>query len=73
MLRSSSISLCAPINSFVRLLSCCHFSLEELKEASKALSDVLETDLPKMQKQIPDSKLAAASEACDRCGRVLHD
>ncbi|XP_039131094.1 ornithine aminotransferase, mitochondrial [Dioscorea cayenensis subsp. rotundata] len=60
-------------DTIIRLAPPLCISLEELKEASKALSDVLETDLPKMQKQIPDSKLAAASEACDRCGRVLHD
>lgn len=60
-------------DTIIRLAPPLCISLEELKEASKALSDVLEIDLPKMQKQMPDTKVAAAIGACDRCGRVSHD
>lgn len=49
------------------------FSLEELTEASKALSDVLEFDLPKLQKEITKSEEPAAKQVCDRCGRNLYD
>ncbi|XP_057415095.1 ornithine aminotransferase, mitochondrial-like [Lotus japonicus] len=48
-------------------------SRDEILEASKALSDVLETDLPKLLKMKPkDAAPPAAPEACDRCGRVLY-
>ena len=48
------------------------FSPEELAEASKALSDVLEHDLPQMQKQIKKPESEAEKPVCDRCGRDLH-
>ncbi|GJN23943.1 hypothetical protein PR202_gb11641 [Eleusine coracana subsp. coracana] len=47
-------------------------SPEELAEASKALSDVLEHDLPQMQKQVKKSKSEAEKPVCDRCGRDLY-
>lgn len=48
------------------------FSPEELAEASKALSDVLEHDLPQMQKQIKKPESEAEKPVCDRCGRDLY-
>lgn len=48
------------------------FSPEELAEASKALSDVLEHDLPQMQKQIKRPESEAEKPVCDRCGRDLY-
>jgi ornithine--oxo-acid transaminase len=50
------------------------FSPEELAEASKALSDVLEHDLPQLQlqKQIKKPESEAEKPVCDRCGRDLY-
>ncbi|CAL9772950.1 unnamed protein product [Musa acuminata subsp. burmannicoides] len=48
-------------------------SLEELNIASTAFSDVLEIDLPKIQKQKPKSETRTSKQACDRCGRQLYD
>lgn len=48
------------------------FSLDELQEASKALSDVLEHDLLKMQKAKPEHVSPTSSNICDRCGRNLY-
>ena len=48
------------------------FSSDELQEASKALSDVLEHDLPKMQKAKPEHVSPTSSNICDRCGRNLY-
>ena len=48
------------------------FSSDELQEASKALSDVLEHDLPKMQKAKPEQVSPTSSNICDRCGRNLY-
>lgn len=48
------------------------FSPEELAEASKALSDVLEHDLPQMQQQIKKPESEAEKPVCDRCGRDLY-
>ncbi|KAJ0963220.1 hypothetical protein J5N97_028342 [Dioscorea zingiberensis] len=59
-------------DTIIRLAPPLSISLEELKEASKALSDVLEIDLPKMQKQMPDTKVEATKEVCDRCGHLVH-
>ncbi|XP_054802715.1 ornithine aminotransferase, mitochondrial isoform X2 [Prosopis cineraria] len=47
-------------------------SSEEIQVGSNALADVLEIDLPKMQKMKPKDVSAAAPSACDRCGRVLY-
>jgi ornithine--oxo-acid transaminase len=49
-----------------------NFSPEELAEASKAFSDVLEHDLPQLQKQIKKTESAAEKQSCDRCGRDLY-
>jgi ornithine--oxo-acid transaminase len=48
------------------------FSLDELREGSKALHDVLELDLPKMQKAKPEHVSPTSSHICDRCGRDLY-
>lgn len=45
------------------------FSSNELQEASKALHDVLELDLPKMRKPKPAD---APATPCHRCGRNLY-
>ncbi|XVE88407.1 hypothetical protein DITRI_Ditri19aG0067600 [Diplodiscus trichospermus] len=47
-------------------------SLDELQEGSKVLRDVLELDLPNMQKAKPKDSPTTAS-ICDRCGRNLYD
>ncbi|KAL1366569.1 ornithine aminotransferase, mitochondrial [Arachis ipaensis] len=50
-------------------------SWDEIQEGSKALADVLEIDLPKLQKTKPKhdaSQVASHSHACDRCGRLLY-
>ena len=48
------------------------FSSDELQEASKALSDVLEHDLPKLQIAKPEHVSPTSSNICDRCGRNLN-
>nr|CAD1841535.1 unnamed protein product [Ananas comosus var. bracteatus] len=60
-------------DTIIRLAPPLSISLEELTEASKALSDVLEFDLPKLQKEITKSEEPAAKQVCDRCGRNLYD
>lgn len=48
-------------------------SLDELKEGSKALHDVLEIDLPKLMKEKPHTASPSdSSNICDRCGRNLY-
>lgn len=47
-------------------------SHDEIQQGSKALADVLEFDLPKLQKTKPKDAAPVASSACDRCGRVLY-
>ncbi|KAL2343396.1 hypothetical protein Fmac_004681 [Flemingia macrophylla] len=47
-------------------------SQEEIQQGSKALADVLEIDVPKLQKEKPKHAVPVASSACDRCGRVLY-
>ncbi|KAI5331557.1 PREDICTED: ornithine [Prunus dulcis] len=58
-------------DTIIRLTPPLSMSLEELQEGSKALSDVLELDLPKMQKEKPKNISLDASNICDRCGRDL--
>lgn len=50
-----------------------NFSLEELGEASKALNDVMEIDLPAMMedKKKTSKEVPCDAEPCDRCGRYL--
>ncbi|KAI3925465.1 hypothetical protein MKW92_051362 [Papaver armeniacum] len=56
-------------NTIIRLAPPLCISSEELQEASKALSDVLEIDLPKLKKQKPEVDQSPVSQVCDRCGR----
>ncbi|KAF9589006.1 hypothetical protein IFM89_017685 [Coptis chinensis] len=56
-------------NTIIRLAPPLCISLDEIQEASKALSDALEFDLPKSQKQKPEKVSPPASQSCDRCGR----
>ncbi|KAK7399947.1 hypothetical protein VNO78_11144 [Psophocarpus tetragonolobus] len=48
-------------------------SVDEIQQGSKALADVLEIDLPKLQKTKPKDASPVAPSACDRCGRVMYD
>ncbi|KAK4589146.1 hypothetical protein RGQ29_019937 [Quercus rubra] len=56
-------------DTIIRLTPSLSISSDELQEASKALSDVLEHDLPKMQKAKPEQVSPTSSNICDRCGR----
>lgn len=47
-------------------------SLDELKLGTKALSEVFEFDLPKMQEEKPDQVTSNDADVCDRCGRNLY-
>lgn len=47
-------------------------SMDELKLGSKALSEVFEFDLPKMQTKKPEHVTPADADVCDRCGRNLY-
>ncbi|XP_042464717.1 ornithine aminotransferase, mitochondrial-like [Zingiber officinale] len=60
-------------DTIIRLAPPLTISLEEISEASKAISDVLEIDLPKMQKQKQNAETPTPTQACDRCGKQLHD
>ncbi|WOL08940.1 ornithine aminotransferase, mitochondrial [Canna indica] len=57
-------------DTIIRLAPPLCISLEELNEASKAINDVLERDLPKMQEQKPKVETSTL-QPCDRCGRQL--
>ena len=46
--------------------------MDELKVGTKALSEVFEFDLPKMQKEKPDQATSNEVDLCDRCGRNLY-
>ncbi|GAV75030.1 Aminotran_3 domain-containing protein [Cephalotus follicularis] len=59
-------------STIVRLTPPLTMRLDELQEASKALHDVLELDLPEMQKVKPENDSPAATTVCDRCGRNLY-
>lgn len=59
-------------DTIIRLAPPLIVSVEELKEASKALRDVLEIDLAEMQKHMPPKETSTASHTCDRCGRQLY-
>lgn len=48
-------------------------SVDEIQQGAKALADVLEIDVPKLQKEKPREAAPVASSACDRCGRVMYD
>ncbi|KAJ0960124.1 hypothetical protein J5N97_000097 [Dioscorea zingiberensis] len=51
-------------DTIIRLTPPLSISLEELEEGSKAISDVLEHDLPKMQKEKPENISSTASNIC---------
>ncbi|KAF8408853.1 hypothetical protein HHK36_004922 [Tetracentron sinense] len=59
-------------DTIIRLTPPLSMSLDELQEGSKALRDVLELDLPKMQMQKQKQKPKTASHVCDRCRRIAH-
>lgn len=57
-------------DTIIRLTPPLSMSLDELQQGSNALRDVLEHDLPKMQKAKPETPMPATSNTCDRCGRI---
>ncbi|TYK20684.1 ornithine aminotransferase [Cucumis melo var. makuwa] len=59
-------------DTIIRLTPPLSISLDELKEGSKALNDVLEIDLPKLMKEKPHTASSSDSNICDRCGRNLY-
>ncbi|WVZ59923.1 hypothetical protein U9M48_010005 [Paspalum notatum var. saurae] len=59
-------------DTIIRLAPPLSISPEELAEAAKALSDVLEHDLPQLQQQIKKPESEAEKAVCDRCGRDLY-
>ncbi|KAK7284012.1 hypothetical protein RIF29_13763 [Crotalaria pallida] len=59
-------------DSIIRFTPPLCMSSDEIQEGSKALVDVLEIDLPKLQKMKPKDASPVAPSACDRCGRVLY-
>uniref|UniRef100_A0A5B6ZWJ8 Ornithine aminotransferase n=1 Tax=Davidia involucrata TaxID=16924 RepID=A0A5B6ZWJ8_DAVIN len=59
-------------DTIIRFTPPLSMSLDELREGSKALCDVLEFDLPEMQKVKPETVSPTASNVCDRCGRNLN-
>ncbi|KAF5736341.1 ornithine aminotransferase mitochondrial [Tripterygium wilfordii] len=59
-------------DNIVRLTPPLSMSTDELQVASKALHDVLDIDLPKLQKAKPEKVSKADSSVCDRCGRNLY-
>ncbi|KAK3001455.1 hypothetical protein RJ639_021145 [Escallonia herrerae] len=58
-------------DSIIRLTPPLSVSSEELQEGTKALHDVFELDLPKMQKEKPEAVPPTTSDVCHRCGRNL--
>ncbi|OMO65722.1 Aminotransferase class-III [Corchorus olitorius] len=58
-------------DTIVRLTPPLCMSPDELQEGSKALQDVLEFDLPNIQKTKPKNSPTTAT-TCDRCGRNLY-
>lgn len=59
-------------NTIIRLTPPLSISMDELKLGSKALSEVFEFDLPKMQTKKPEHVTPADTDVCDRCGRNLY-
>ncbi|XP_022927235.1 ornithine aminotransferase, mitochondrial-like [Cucurbita moschata] len=59
-------------DSIIRLTPPLSISLDEVKEGSKALHDVLEIDLPQLMKEKPHSSSPSDPNICDRCGRNLY-
>ncbi|KAE9461414.1 hypothetical protein C3L33_06699, partial [Rhododendron williamsianum] len=58
-------------DTIIRLTPPLCMSLNELEEGAKVLHDVLKLDVPKMQKEKPETVSPPATNACDRCGRTL--
>ncbi|PIA41644.1 hypothetical protein AQUCO_02200227v1 [Aquilegia coerulea] len=56
-------------DNIIRLAPPLCISKDEILEASKAFSDALEFDLPKLRKQKPDTVSPPVAQVCDRCGR----
>ncbi|VFQ97042.1 unnamed protein product [Cuscuta campestris] len=61
-------------DSIIRLTPPLSMSADEIQQGSKAIHDVLEFDLPKMQKEKPSQvpHTESSDNACDRCGRNLY-
>ncbi|KAF6150590.1 hypothetical protein GIB67_022202 [Kingdonia uniflora] len=59
-------------DTIIRLAPPLCISSDELQEASKALSDVLELDLPKLRNEKPEKVSHPVPEPCDRCGRITY-
>ncbi|KAG5515847.1 hypothetical protein RHGRI_036780 [Rhododendron griersonianum] len=58
-------------DTIIRLTPPLCMSLNELEEGAKVLHDVLKLDVPKMQKEKPETVSQPATNACDHCGRTL--
>lgn len=58
-------------DTIIRLTPPLCMSLNELQEGTKVLYDVLKLDVPKMQKERPETVSPPSNNACDRCGRTL--
>ncbi|KAH7838443.1 hypothetical protein Vadar_026395 [Vaccinium darrowii] len=58
-------------DTIIRLTPPLCMSLNELQEGAKVLHDVLKLDVPKMQKERPETVSPPSNNACDRCGRTL--
>lgn len=59
-------------NTIIRLTPPLSISLDELKLGTKALVEVLKTDLPKMREEKPEQVASPEPEACDQCSRTLY-
>lgn len=59
-------------NTIIRLTPPLSISLEELKHGTRALAEVFEYDIPKLQKEKPEQVTSNESDVCDRCGRNLY-
>lgn len=60
-------------DTIIRLTPPLSISLDELQEGSNALRDVMEFDVPKMQKAKHKRVPQTTTNICDRCGRNMDD
>lgn len=60
-------------DTIIRLTPPLSISLDELQEGSNALRDVMEFDVPKMQKAKHKRVSQTTTNICDRCGRNMDD
>lgn len=60
-------------DTIIRLTPPLSISLDELQEGSNALRDVMEFDVPKMQKAKHERVSQTTTNICDRCGRNMDD